>query len=249
MPDFQTLMQSMTNRLVAITGLAYFAVEALFAGQRSGLELLYWQHPDFKIWQLISSIFMHGGLAHLAFNMLALWSFGRVLEQVWGNQRFLFFYLLCGVGASVISMLVTQFQLQSLNNELFNAGISSNSLEAWLEQGRLQASEAVNANKEALQKYYFLFNTPMVGASGAIYGILVAFALLFPNFKIMLIFLPVPIAAKYFVPVLLLIDLSAGITGFSIFGYNIAHFAHIGGAIIGASLVFTWLKAKPSQYS
>ena len=235
-------MQSMTNRLVAITVIIYFVVEALFAGQRSGLELYFWQNPDFKAWQLVSSIFLHGGLAHLAFNMIGLWSFGRVLEKVWGNQRFLIFYLLCGVGASVISIAVTHFQFQSASNELLNAGISASDLDSWLANGSIPGSAIVNANKEALQSFYFLFNTPMVGASGAIYGILVAFAMLFPNFKIMLIFLPVPIAAKYFVPVLLLIDLTGGLTGISIFGQNIAHFAHIGGAIVGAALVLTWLR-------
>ena len=235
-------MQSMTNRLVAITVIIYFVVEALFAGQRSGLELYFWQNPDFKVWQLVSSIFLHGGLAHLAFNMIGLWSFGRVLEKVWGNQRFLIFYLLCGVGASVISIAVTHFQFQSASNELLNAGISASDLDSWLANGSIPGSAIVNANKEALQSFYFLFNTPMVGASGAIYGILVAFAMLFPNFKIMLIFLPVPIAAKYFVPVLLLIDLTGGLTGISIFGQNIAHFAHIGGAIVGAALVLTWLR-------
>ena len=93
-----------------------------------------------------------------------------------------------------------------------------------------------------LAELYHLYHAPAVGASGAVYGILVAFAMLFPNFKVMLIFLPIPIAAKYFVPVLLLIDLSAGITGFSIFGAKIAHFAHIGGAIAGFLLVQFWLR-------
>lgn len=240
--DIKTLMHSMTNRLLAITVLVYFMVEALFAGQRSGLELYFWQNPEFKVWQLVSSIFLHGGLTHLAFNMIGLWSFGRVLEKVWGNQRFVLFYLLCGVGASVISIAVAHFQFQSASNELLNAGIPASDLESWLAVGSIPGSAIVNANKDALQSLYYLFNTPMVGASGAIYGILVAFALLFPNFKIMLIFLPVPIAAKYFVPVLLLIDLTGGITGFSIFGQNIAHFAHIGGAVVGAALVLTWLR-------
>jgi len=238
--DIKTLMQSMTNRLVLVTVLAYFVVEALFAGQRSGLELYFWQSPDFKVWQLVTSIFLHGGLAHLAFNMIGLWSFGRVLEKVWGNQRFLVFYLLCGIGAGIISIAVSHFQFQSAMAELLNAGFSESDLQVWLANGSIPGSAVVNANKEALQNYYYLFNAPMVGASGAIYGILTAFALLFPNFKIMLIFLPVPVAAKYFVPVLLMIDLTSGITGVSIFGQNIAHFAHIGGAIVGAALVLLW---------
>ncbi|GHA18361.1 rhomboid family intramembrane serine protease [Arenicella chitinivorans] len=198
MPSISQILQSMTNRLVIITVLVYFVQTTVFAGRFTGGELFGWQSPNFELWQLLTHVFLHGSEMHLLFNMIALWSFGRVLERVWGNRRFLLFYLICGVGAAVISMLV--------NNLILNTQ----------------------------------FTGHMVGASGAIYGILVAFALLFPNFKIMLIFLPVPIAAKYFVPVLLLIDLTAGFTGVSIFGQNIAHFAHVGGAIVGAVLVFLW---------
>lgn len=195
MPSFQELLSSMTNRLVFINVVIYFAVQqGLFANAPSGFEMYGWQTQYFKPWQLLTHMFLHGGISHLAFNMLALWSFGRILEKIWGVQRFLMFYIACGVGAAVISQLVDQFIL-----------------------GTVYGST--------------------VGASGAIYGLLVAFAMMFPNFKIMLIFLPVPIAAKYFVPVLLLIDVTAGFTGFSIFGQNIAHFAHLGGALMGFLMV------------
>ncbi len=183
----------MTNRLVFITVVIYFAVQqGLYANAPTGFEMFGWQSPFFKPWQLLTHMFLHGSVSHLAFNMLALWSFGRVLEKVWGIQRFLIFYLACGIGAALISQIVDQFFFGPVSNY-----------------------------------------TRTVGASGAIYGLLVAFAVMFPNFKIMLIFLPVPVAAKHFVPVLLLIDLMAGFTGFSIFGQNIAHFAHLGGALIG----------------
>jgi len=196
MPSFQELLSSMTNRIVLITVVIYFAVqEALFANALTGFEMFGWQNQNFKPWQLFTHMFLHGGISHLAFNMLALWSFGRVLEKVWGKTRFVLFYLICGIGAAVISQLVDQFFLGPV--------------------------------------YGYT-----VGASGAIYGLLVAFAVMFPNFKIMLIFLPVPIAAKHFVPVLLLIDLTAGFTGFSIFGQNIAHFAHLGGALVGFLMVY-----------
>lgn len=239
MPPINELLQSMTNRLVLVTVIAFFIVEALFAGERSGMELYFWKNPNFQIWQLFTHLFLHGGFTHLAFNMFALWSFGRVLERVWGNQRFLIFYLVCGVGAGVISIAVNQFEFQMMTAELVNSGLSDANILNMLETGSAPASDI---SRERLIEYYRLFHTPAVGASGAIYGILVAFALLFPNFKIMLIFIPVPIAAKYFVPVLLLIDLTAGITNVSIFGQNIAHFAHIGGAIVGFILVKTWLK-------
>ncbi|MFT4634591.1 MAG: membrane associated rhomboid family serine protease [Arenicella sp.] len=197
MPSFKELLSSMTNRLVFVTVFIYFAVQqGLFANALTGFEMFSWQTSRFELWQLGTHIFLHGSVSHLAFNMLALWSFGRILEKVWGIQRFLIFYLVCGVGAAVISQLVDQFVLGPVS----------------------------------------IYNVT-VGASGAIYGLLVAFALMFPNFKIMLIFLPVPIAAKHFVPVLLLIDLTAGFTGFSIFGQNIAHFAHLGGALAGFLMV------------
>lgn len=199
MPPFRELMQSMTNRLVLITVVLFFLDQAFYLGTRAQLALYGWYSPRFEVWQLVTHVFMHGSVPHLAFNMLALWSFGRVLEQVWGGQRFLTFYLICGVGAAVISQLIDVYVLRTP------------------------------------------YMGSMVGASGAIYGVLVAFAMLFPNFKVMLIFIPVPIAAKYFIPVLLLIDLSAGITGVSIFGQNIAHFAHIGGAVMGFLLLQWWL--------
>ncbi len=188
-------LSTVTNRLIVITVLAHIISLALFAGQRSGLELYSWHTPNFHWYQLATHMFLHGSEMHLFFNMFALWMFGRVIEQVLGKQRFLIFYLVCGIGAGIISQLVDQY----IFGEIFLGA--------------------------------------MVGASGAIYGLLVAFAVMFPNFKVMLIFLPVPIAAKFFVPALLLIDLTGGFTGISIFGQNIAHFAHIGGAIVGFILL------------
>jgi len=200
--NFKQTMQSMTNRLVFITVIIYFVIEALFANALSGFELYEWQTPEFRPWQVVSHMLLHAGPWHLGANMFALWSVGRVLERVWGKQRFLIFYLACGIGAAIIYQVVDSF-------------VFSNSI-----------------------------NDVMVGASGAIYGMLIAFALLFPNFKIFLLLIPVPVAAKYFVPVLLLIDLSAGITGISIFGVNVAHFAHLGGAVTGLLLVTLWLNKK-----
>lgn len=241
MPSIRDLLQSMTNRIVLVTVIAFIIVEALFAGERNGMELYFWQNPSFHVWQLFTHLFLHGGFGHLAFNMFALWSFGRVLERVWGNQRLLTFYLICGVGAGVISIAVNQFEFQMMTAELLNSGLTELNLYNLLETGLVPASDI---SRQRFEQYYLLYHTPSVGASGAIYGILMAFALLFPNFKVMLIFLPVPIAAKYFVPVLLLIDLTGGITGFSIFGQNIAHFAHIGGAIVGFVLVKFWLRPR-----
>ena len=195
MNQVSEFLSTMTNKLIAITLVVYILVEALYANHLSGLELVSWHFQQHRWYQFVTYMFLHGGPLHLFFNMFALWMFGRPIEQALGARRFLWFYLLCGIGAGLISMLIDEYILQEV------------------------------------------YRGVMVGASGAIYGLLVAFALMFPNFKIMLIFLPVPVAAKYFVPVLLLIDLTAGFTGVSIFGQNIAHFAHIGGAVIGLVLI------------
>lgn len=199
MPPIKQYLQTVTNQLVLINVVAFFLVQAFFPNHYTGLEIYSWHTPQFQPWQFVTSIFLHGSVPHLLFNMLALWMFGRILERVWGKQRFLIFYLACGVGAGIIQQLIRTLVLSD--------------------------------------------STPFIGlgASGAVYGLLVAFALLFPNFKLILIFFPVPIAAKYFVPVLLMIDIVGGFTGHSIFGQNIGHFAHIGGAITGFLLLQFWL--------
>ncbi len=195
--DIKTFLKTYTNRIIAITVAIHFLVEALFAGMPNAFEMHSWNTHYFSVWQPLSYMFLHADFLHLLFNMLGLWFFGQVLERTWGGPRLLAFYLLCGIGAAVISQLIDHYLLHQIS-------------------GR------------------------MVGASGAIYGILVAFAMLSPNQKIMLIFLPVPISVKIFVPILLLIDLTGGMTGFSVFGGNIAHFAHIGGAIVGGFLCLMW---------
>ncbi|MFT4630241.1 MAG: membrane associated rhomboid family serine protease [Dinoroseobacter sp.] len=240
MQQITDLLRLTSNRLVLANIIVYGLIQALFAGQRSGFELYYWHHQDFQVWQLLSYMFLHGSFSHLAFNMIGLWSFGRVLEKVWGARRFLIFYLGCGVGAAVIHLLVAQYQVDQITQQIIAAGFTPTDVLSVINQGRDISVGSAAISREVLSELYGIYNTPAVGASGAIYGILVAFALLFPNFKIMLIFLPVPIAAKFFVPVLLLIDLSAGITGVSIFGSNIAHFAHIGGALVGFIMVRIW---------
>lgn len=194
---------------------------------------LYFPENDrFRYWQVATNMFMHGGFTHILFNMYALWAFGTPLEQLWGKGKFLFFYLVSGIGASIIYTVVNVFRFNSLYNEIRSMGVSERDIQQLLQTGE--------HSQENIQQLYELVAYPAVGASGAIYGILVAFAILFPNAKLMLIFLPFPIAAKYFIPILLALDLFSGVTGFSVFGGGIAHFAHIGGAIIGFLLMWYW---------
>jgi membrane associated rhomboid family serine protease len=198
------------------------------------------RHENFAWWQVFTYMFMHGGLGHIFFNMFALVSFGVLLERQWGTRRFLVFYLLCGMGAGVIYAGINWGEFQSIYRRLIAAGLTAPAIETMLNTGRYIGPADNPAINEAMVDLYRIYTAPMVGASGAIYGILVAFGLLYPNAKLALMFVPVPIAAKYFIPVLLALDLFSGLTGFSLFGGGIAHFAHIGGALIGFLLMWHW---------
>jgi membrane associated rhomboid family serine protease len=212
------------------------------------LALYFPTNEHFRYWQLVSNMFMHGGPAHLLLNMYALWAFGSPLEKMWGTSKFLFFYFISGIGANVIYIVVNYFQFNSLYNELLNAGLSAESIQGILKNCDHSIPNLANVSNDQLINFCSLFRIPAVGASGAIYGILVAFGMAFPNAKLALIFFPVPIAAKYFIPILISIDLFSGVTGFSIFGGGVAHFAHVGGAVVGFILVLLWYKKTTTSY-
>lgn len=196
------------------------------------------ESPEFGIWQYATHMFMHSqsSFMHIAFNMYGLWAFGTPLEQMWGRNKFLFFYFSAGLGAGAIYTLVNYFQFENSLNELIALGSSKTEILNLMDYTKVYQNEL-------LQEVNSLYNTQAVGASGAIYGILVAYGLSFPDSKLALIFLPVPIAAKYFIPVMILGDLFFGVTGYSV--GNIAHFAHIGGALIGFIIAWYW---KQNQF-
>lgn len=209
------------------------------------LAMWFPQHPNFQYGQVLTSMFLHGGFIHLLLNMYALWAFGSPLEIMWKKNRFLVFYFVSGIGAGLIYLLVNYYQFNTAYNEALSLGISAEEIQNLLVTGSYNSALDSGARdgillKDTLTKLYMLFNVPAVGASGAIYGILVAFGMSFPNSKLALIFLPVPIPAKFFIPVLIGIDLFSGVTGFSIFGGGVAHFAHVGGALVGFLLVWYW---------
>ena len=218
------------KQLIIINIIFYFGSQFLGDLSYDILALHYFENDKFLISQLITHMFMHGSLSHILFNMFGLWMFGSPLEQMWGKQKFLFFYFSAGLGAAALQMFVYNFQVQTLYDviELNNLSLSNpDLLMNYMSQS--DYNQAVSS-----------FNSVMVGASGAIYGVLVAFAFSFPNSKLMLLFPPIPIKAKYFVPLLILIDLFFGLSSFSI--GSIAHFAHIGGALIGLIMVLYWKK-------
>jgi membrane associated rhomboid family serine protease len=218
------------KQLIIINVIFYFGSQFIGNLGYDILALHYYENEKFLISQFITHMFMHGSPSHILFNMFGLWMFGSPLEQMWGRQKFLFFYISCGLGAALLQMLVYYSQIQNLYQviELNNLSLSDPQLILNFMSER-DYSNAITA-----------FNSVMVGASGAIYGVLVAFAFSFPNSKLMLLFLPFPIKAKFFVPLLILIDLFFGISSFSV--GPIAHFAHIGGAIIGLIMVLYWRK-------
>lgn len=170
-------------------------------------------------------------------NMYALWAFGTPLEHLWGVKRFILFYFASGIGASIVYSAVNLYRFKQYSAEFLAAGISGERMEQVLQTDWRSLRAAGSVSVEQIREFWLLFHIPAVGASGAVYGILVAFAMLFPNAKLALIFFPVPIAAKYFIPVLIALDLFSGVTGVSIFGGGIAHFAHVGGALIGFLLM------------
>lgn len=231
-------------KVLIIVCVIFFAVTYFIPGMqvfmRETFALFFPAHENFRIWQFVSNIFMHGGFAHIFFNMYALWAFGSPLEQMWGRNKFLVFFFLSGIGAAIIYTLVNYFQFNNFYNDLVSAGASPDDINIFLQTGRYDMNVMRGLTEEKLREFRQLFDIPVVGASGAIYGVLVAFGILFPNAKLFLIFLPIPIAAKYFIPVLIGIDLFSGVTGFSIFGGGVAHFGHVGGAIIGLLLMLYW---------
>jgi membrane associated rhomboid family serine protease len=208
------------------------------------LGMHYWASSKFNPAQLVTYMFMHGGFEHIFFNMFALYMFGGVLENLWGTKRFLFYYLLTGVGAGIVQQLFWAIEYQSVVTAL-NEAISTNSVNALLNHQdilshyfRLENIGSLDAPALIEMKRMFL-NLPItVGASGAVFGLLLAFGWLFPEAKLMLIFLPIPIKARIFVLIYGVAELFLGVAQFS--GDSVAHFAHLGGMLFGAILILYW---------
>ena len=179
--------------------------------------LFYPTSPFFHWWQPVTHMFMHGGFWHLFFNMYTLYFFGRVLEERWGAKKFLIFYFMTGLGAALVHTGVEWLQVHH-----------------WM-------SQVADGSFAAQAKIHALKMTPTVGASGAIYGVLMGFAMLYPDAVLSLIFPPISMKAKWFVLVFGGIELLTGVTGV---GGGIAHFAHLGGLIFGYLLILYWKKKR-----
>ena len=219
----------------ALMLVGYYAIGATFnVNLNRELGLYYFESPFFRPYQIITHMFMHGGIGHLFFNMFALWMFGKVLESVWGSKRFFIYYLVTGLGAAFLHMLVMYFQFHPAVAEFKAAAgvdvVTTQMVESMLAQGnQLGMSLAI----------------PTVGASGAVFGVLLAFGMLFPNTRLILLFPPIPIKAKYFVIGYGVLELYLGL---SQPGSNIAHFAHLGGMLFGFILIKMWGTKRNTFY-
>jgi membrane associated rhomboid family serine protease len=209
------------------------------------LALFFPENPGFKAWQPITHMFMHGGFAHIAFNMFALYSFGSTLEHFWGGKKFLFFYISCGLGAALVNFAVNYYFYQDSVNILIANGFHKADILNLLNDGKIDTRWQQILTVSEFKHFTEAYLGTVVGASGAIYGLLVAFTFMFPNAELGIMFIPIPIKAKYFVPIyMLLFDGFFGIFGSSLMGIEsgIAHYAHIGGAFFGFMIMWYWKK-------
>lgn len=221
--------------------LANWASKSVFGTDLSMTLGLYYPRSDqFMPIQILTHMFMHGNFLHLFFNMFALYMFGGILENVWGPKRFFVYYMICGLGAALVHETVIMFQY----NKVMSA-ISPDQLQLVLNDGASYLSEGKVFTDETMKKLQMLLNVPTVGASGAVFGVLLAFGVLFPNTQLMLLFPPIPIKAKYFVLGYGAIELYLAVTQP---GSNIAHAAHLGGMLFGYVLIRYWRKTSKTLY-
>ena len=234
-PSFLNSIPPVVKNLIAINivlWLASMVIPGIFAKWGLNVDLTdilglhYWESSKFNPAQLITYGFMHANLVHIFFNMFALYMFGGILEQVWGTKRFLFYYLLTGVGAAIVQELFWSFEYHAVIAQ-FNSQISS---------------DAFNAVALLAQKKEFLNLLITVGASGSVFGLLLAFWWLFPDYKLFVFPIPIPIKARILIPLFALYELYSGYQMNP--NDNVAHFAHLGGMLFGAILILIWKKKK-----
>lgn len=218
-------------------------------------------NDDFKIWQVFTHMFMHGSyissagggstvfIFHILFNMLALWMFGSPIEQILGRTKFLILYFSAGLGAYILPLIIDYYNFYSLISPLIEQGLDIELLTKTMNADKYSPAWIEIVGKSDWSSINKIFYQDSLGASGCVMGLLVAFGMLFPNSKLMLIFLPIPIKAKIFIPLLLGYEIISGLSGGStMFGFNIGHFAHIGGALTGFIIMYFWKKNQFDKY-
>ena len=212
---FLSSLPPVTKNLIIINVIIFLASMINEDFMISTFALFYPTSPFFRWWQVVTHMFMHGGFWHIFFNMYTLLIFGCVVERIIGSRKFLLFYFICGFGAVALHLGVEYLQMQSF------------------------MSKAAEGSTSAIQQIEALKSPPTVGASGAIYGVLMGYAMLFPESKMTLLFPPVTLSAKWMVVVFAAIELFTGVTGLA---GSIAHFAHLGGMLIGWLMILWWRK-------
>lgn len=213
--SFWGMITPVVKNLIIINAIVWIASELIGNRMFEAFALYPFESPNFRWHQIVTHMFMHGGFWHILFNMYTLAIFGTVLERQWGDKKFLLFYFVTGIGAALCHNLVLHLQI-------------SNALEA----GNMIAAHSI-------------MSIPTVGASGAIYGVLLGYGMLFPNSELQLLFPPVSLKAKWFVLIFAAIELVTGFTGV---GGGIAHFAHLGGMLFGLVLILYWKKNNRMYY-
>ena len=209
---FLSRIPKVTKNLILVNVVVYVATLINQNFMVGTFGLFYPTSPYYHWWQVVTHMFMHGGFLHILFNMYTLFIFGVVVERIIGAKKFLLFYFVCGLSAAALHMGAQYVEMQALMNA---------------------------ASKTALESIAVLKSTPTVGASGAIYGVLIGYAMLFPQSKMTLIFPPVTLSAKWMVIIFAAIELFTGVAGFA---DGVAHFAHLGGMLIGWILIKWWRK-------
>ncbi len=247
-PGRYQMLPEVTKYLLVINGLMYLATYVLSNTPLrpffDSLALYQPGTPDFHFWQILTSVFMHGSFLHLFSNMFSLWMFGAVIENIWGGRRFLVYYLVTAVGAGVLYLLVNQVEISIAAGKLLAEGAPQSLLTALRHTSDVNiandliAQAGVPVNGELISKYYWTAHAAVVGASGAVFGIILAFGMMFPNSKIYLYF-AIPIKAKWFVIGYGIFEFVSGISGIQ---SGIAHFAHLGGMLFGYLMIRYWKK-------
>ncbi len=237
-PQGFNILPLVTKNLLIINGLVFLAsitLQRMFHYDANAeLGMYYFGSEHFNLVQLFTHMFLHGDFQHLFFNMFAFWMFGSAVENYWGAKRFLFYYLATGIGAALIQQLVYFLRIESLVG-----GVDPQILQQIIVEGKSILEGNQNFVDSTLGNLNLLYNMQMVGASGAVFGILLAFGMLFPNALIYLYF-AIPVKAKWLVIGYGAIELYAGLANNP--GDNIAHFAHLGGMLFGFILIKYWKK-------
>ena len=244
--SFFSSIPPVTKNLIIINFIVWFAL--LVFSHRVAIDINdigaihYFGSPLFKPFQLITYMFIHANFAHLFFNMFALFMFGITLEMVLGSKKFLFYFISCGIGAALIQEAVYAIYIHSvMAKAVALLGTPESSiLEIIKNQGADAIAQGMNFTDPILGRLNSLYNVGTIGASGAVYGILLAFGMIFPDRPIYMMFIPIPIKAKYFVIGYGVIELLQGLAANA--GDNVAHFAHLGGMIIGVFIILYWKK-------